>query len=88
MDTKSKLDNVPPPNSAKARNWYFGMWMLPIQWMLPIHMTAACWESWMVVSDGFCRTVFQPGDCPEADNTGNLAVPPALQDKGEHDLFA
>ena len=82
VDTKSTLDNVPSANSAKARNWIFGMWMLPI------HMTAACWESWMVVSDGFCRTIFLPGPCPDKENHNNLAMPPALKDKGDHDLFA
>ena len=68
--------------SATPQNLLFGLWMLPV------HMTAACWESWMVVSDGFCRNVFLPGACPDKENKSDLAMPPALKDKSEHDLFA
>ncbi len=82
MEMKSTFDNALSSNPAPKQDWLFGMWMLPV------HMTAACWESWMVVSDGFCRTVFRPGPCPEKVEEHDLAVPPPLCEKGEHDLFA
>ena len=68
--------------SAKQQNLLFGLWMLPV------HMTAACWESWMVVSDGFCRTVFRPGACLEREKKNHLTVPTAIRDSREQDLFA
>ncbi len=79
VDQQNTLGNVP---SAMPQNWLFGLWMLPV------HMTAACWESWMVVSDGFCRTVFRPGVCPEREKESHLTVPAAIRDSREQDLFA
>ncbi len=81
-DKKSTLGGLLPVNPAISQDWFATAWMLPFQ------MTVAFWESWMTLSEDFCRTVFRPASFHRHEEHNQLEVPDPIKEHGEHDLFA
>ncbi|OCC25018.1 hypothetical protein MB02_06170 [Croceicoccus estronivorus] len=81
-EKKSPLSNFIPVNPAVSQDWLATMWMMPFQ------MSMACWESWMAMSDNYCRTVFRPASFHGHEHHKQLEVPDPIMEDGEHDLFA
>ena len=79
---KTPLGSFLPVNPAISQDWLATMWMMPYQ------MTVAFWESWMTLSEDFCRTVFRPAFFHPHDEHNQLEVPDPIKEDGEHDLFA
>lgn len=81
-DEKSTLSTFVPVNPAVSKDW------LASAWMLPYRTTMAFWESWMALSDDWCRTVFRPASFHKHEDHAQLEVPDPIFEDGEHDLFA
>jgi len=69
-------------NPVAPQNW------LASAWISPFNLSAAVWDSWLMLADNWCQMVFRPSHFHPHEHHSQLEVPDPILEDGEHDLFA